>query len=251
MFLDSRTVFGERAGMKTLGYSALLFILLCGCQKSPEPEPFQVQCHAGQCPDDPMQCIVSVMDQLVAIIKENDPAGYKMIQEMEDPDDMIQFHHGWGMGLRNGLGLWGDSKVAQAFRKLGVSHADYMSGILMNAFWQRVHDQPLGIEEAVALNQAWKEEDVELRDEPCPTCGKIIDRRLLSCPLSNVTDPGREPEFKRGEVYKLIHFYACPDGHWFAWTSAQKLHELTQAELDFLRQFREKHEVDWPPTPNP
>jgi hypothetical protein len=65
------------------------------------------------------------------------------IKAMDSPKGMYGFHHGWGTGLRNGYGLWGDNPLTAWFRKeLGVVHGDDISGIIMEGLWHKVHDVP-------------------------------------------------------------------------------------------------------------
>ena len=60
-----------------------------------------------------------------------------------EKDDLIQFHMSWGMGIRNGLGLWADDSpirksCAQMVGEKDV-HTDTSSSIIMEGVWELVH----------------------------------------------------------------------------------------------------------------
>jgi len=46
------------------------------------------------------------------------------------------YHHGSGTNMRNNWGLWTNSVLAQYFNKMGIYHADDMSGIIMTSFYR-------------------------------------------------------------------------------------------------------------------
>ncbi|MBK8478522.1 MAG: hypothetical protein IPL39_20225 [Opitutaceae bacterium] len=55
-------------------------------------------------------------------------------------DNLGMFHMGWGMGIRNGLGLWGKNKRLMRDISGGEPmHTDNMSGIIMVAVWDELH----------------------------------------------------------------------------------------------------------------
>lgn len=64
-------------------------------------------------------------------------------------DDLIQFHFGWGMSIRNAFGLWGGNAALMrscAEWRYGVGkgpdatfmHPDDASGVIIEAVWQRL-----------------------------------------------------------------------------------------------------------------
>ena len=61
------------------------------------------------------------------------------IQAMTNEDQMIDYHMGLGLRLRNEWGLWHESRLARYFTKLGVDHPDGMSGLILATFWCKVH----------------------------------------------------------------------------------------------------------------
>ncbi|MFN0278692.1 MAG: DUF6794 domain-containing protein [Pyrinomonadaceae bacterium] len=59
--------------------------------------------------------------------------------EILNSPDMGGYHHSLGMGIRNNWGLWGSSRLQKYFSDRGVSHAEYMSGVILNYYWEWVH----------------------------------------------------------------------------------------------------------------
>jgi hypothetical protein len=49
-------------------------------------------------------------------------------------EDLILFHHGWGTGIRNGFGLWGDN--TNLMTDCRAQHPDDASMVIIEAVWQ-------------------------------------------------------------------------------------------------------------------
>lgn len=80
------------------------------------------------------------------------------IEEMKSgtEDDMIKYHFGLGMWMRNNWGLWqGGSSLAAYFNQLGIFHPDDMSGTILDTFWCKLNNQPFRLEERVAGYQTY------------------------------------------------------------------------------------------------
>jgi hypothetical protein len=54
-------------------------------------------------------------------------------------DRLIEFHMGWGMGIRNDFGLWGRNPELLADCGSSEMHPDEASTIVMRAVWNRLH----------------------------------------------------------------------------------------------------------------
>lgn len=80
------------------------------------------------------------------------------IDAMKSENDMIQYHFGLGMGIRNSWGLWGGGgALAQHMKKLGFHHPDDMSGVILETFWCKRHKQDFRLKERAAYFDAyWK-----------------------------------------------------------------------------------------------
>jgi hypothetical protein len=79
------------------------------------------------------------------------------IDAMKSEDEMIEYHFGLGMGMRNGWGLWAGSPLAQHMRKLGFAHPDDMSGVILETFWCKRHGEAFRLKERAEYYAAyWK-----------------------------------------------------------------------------------------------
>ncbi len=60
-------------------------------------------------------------------------------------DDLVQFHHGWGTGIRNDFGLWrgNDALIDSclALDKAAERHPDAVSMIIIKQLWLRLAQQ--------------------------------------------------------------------------------------------------------------
>ncbi|KKN37358.1 hypothetical protein LCGC14_0764190 [marine sediment metagenome] len=62
---------------------------------------------------------------------------------------MIQYHHSTGRWIRNNWGLWAkeDNELKQWFKKLDITHADDMSGIILKSYWRFKNDKTLSLKD--------------------------------------------------------------------------------------------------------
>jgi len=57
-------------------------------------------------------------------------------------EDLIQFHHGWGTGIRNELGLWrGNDKLLESCGNGTKVHPDSCSMVIIEAVWALLQAQ--------------------------------------------------------------------------------------------------------------
>ena len=54
-------------------------------------------------------------------------------------EDLIKFHRGWGMGIRNDLGLWQGNKALMKDTK--ANHPDDASMVIIQAVWEELQKQ--------------------------------------------------------------------------------------------------------------
>jgi len=79
------------------------------------------------------------------------------IDAMKSEDEMIEYHFGLGMGIRNNWGLWGGGPLAQHMKKLGFTRPDNMSGVILETFWCKRHQKDFRLKERAAFYAAyWK-----------------------------------------------------------------------------------------------
>ena len=71
----------------------------------------------------------------------------KRIRDMKSDEEMIVYHHGLGMGLRNQWGLWGGSRLSRYFHEMGIDQPDDMTGIILTTFWRKLQNRPLDVDQ--------------------------------------------------------------------------------------------------------
>jgi hypothetical protein len=54
--------------------------------------------------------------------------------------ELIDYHLGLGMWIRNNWGLWGGSRLSRWFNAQGIYHPDDMSGIILTSFWRYLNE---------------------------------------------------------------------------------------------------------------
>jgi len=59
----------------------------------------------------------------------------KEISAVTKRDEMIQYHFGLGMWMRNNWGLWGGSRLQKYFTDKGMTHPDDMSSVILLYYW--------------------------------------------------------------------------------------------------------------------
>ncbi len=82
-------------------------------------------------------------------------AEIERIRAMPEERDMIEYHMGLGVYLRNEWGLWKGSRLSEYFNTLGIGHPDDISGIILDTFWCKLHDQPFRLQERTAYYQEY------------------------------------------------------------------------------------------------
>ena len=87
-------------------------------------------------------------DQLPTSVKEAIPYMLSRLDEESRANlkaiprnDLIQLHRSYGMGLRNGLGLWGQNKELLSDPELQGMHPDDISHYLIEKLWDFLHAQ--------------------------------------------------------------------------------------------------------------
>ena len=99
-------------------------------------------CAAGETPAPPPKSLVE-RDTWPTTVDE---AARRIASEMNDEskarvratkkDDLIRYHHGWGTGIRNSLGLWrGNVKLSESCGQGKWVHPDDCSMIIIEAVW--------------------------------------------------------------------------------------------------------------------
>lgn len=80
-------------------------------------------------------------------------------------------HHGFGMAMRNGWGLWQDNELTRHFRTAyGLGHADDMSGLILSGVEAKVKCVKFDLEGEIArYKKHWANYGVDpLTQKPVP-----------------------------------------------------------------------------------
>jgi hypothetical protein len=79
--------------------------------------------------------VPEAVDRLVAGLSEDDRASIRGLPK----EDMIQFHHSWGLGIRNRYGLWGENEALLSTLPPEERWGDNASMLILFAVWERLH----------------------------------------------------------------------------------------------------------------
>lgn len=102
-------------------------------------EPTAPQPQADRCPLAPRPLPRSLQEAVDRIVKELDADSRATLLKTKR-DDLIQFHHGWGTGIRNSMCLWGGNESLIRSACGGkLCHPDDASMQIMEAVWDRLH----------------------------------------------------------------------------------------------------------------
>ncbi len=75
----------------------------------------------------------TVLEAVKQILGEMAAEDKREVRDMPK-DELGQFHHGWGQGIRNSMGLWG--RNPELLADTGKSHADDASMVIIEAVWK-------------------------------------------------------------------------------------------------------------------
>ena len=168
--------------MKNWKTASLVFasniVLFTGCDECERWKPIEPEPHV-EVKLDQEEEIPSTLEAAVKQLEEGLSAeDREMIKALEFEDDMVGFHMGVGMGIRNAWGLWGDSPLALHMRELGLTHADDMSSVILQCLWCKIHNESYRIEEKVEWYKAyWRNSEDPPRTAVDPQDSSVIDWR--------------------------------------------------------------------------
>ncbi len=94
-------------------------------------------------------------DAHAELMKLLPPDELQRIRDMKSEFDMIDYHFGLGMGLRNDWGLWRGSRLSRRLNFMGIWHPDNMSGVILQSFWCKLHNQPFQLQNQEARFRAY------------------------------------------------------------------------------------------------
>lgn len=76
--------------------------------------------------------VAEAVDQLVSEMPEDKKAWIRGMNKK----DLIQFHHGWGAGIRNSFGLWGRNEALMSSVPEQYWHPDSVSQLIIEGVWE-------------------------------------------------------------------------------------------------------------------
>jgi hypothetical protein len=94
------------------------------------------------------------------LIKENCNRDLcEFTSKKEDKNGFVGYHFSTGMQMRNNWGLWkSGNKLVKYFNKLGIYHADDMSGIILTSFHRYLNKKSIQLEKQIKFYiNYWKE----------------------------------------------------------------------------------------------
>lgn len=148
---------------------------LCADEKkaAKAKQPAKEQAKDAEAP--PPKTLEEAHQQLEKLLPKEELA---KIDAMKSEDDMIEYHFGLGMGLRNSWGLWGAGPLAKHMNKIGFHHPDDMSGVILRTFWCKRHEKDFRLKERAAYYDAyWKAEAAPPTTAVDPSDGSAIEWR--------------------------------------------------------------------------
>lgn len=77
----------------------------------------------------------TVSEAVETILGEMKPTDKRLVRDTPE-EELIQFHHGWGTGIRNSMGLWADN--TELLKDTGKSHPDDASMVIIRAVWKEL-----------------------------------------------------------------------------------------------------------------
>jgi hypothetical protein len=98
-------------------------------------------------------------EALTWLYRDLDDESLSTVKNMKDEDELTgSLHRTWGQAIRNEWGLWDkESSLHKYFKKLGINHADDMSGIIMTTFWRKLNNKPSELDKQIEFyKQYWK-----------------------------------------------------------------------------------------------
>lgn len=113
-------------------------------------------------------------------------------------DDLINYHFGLGMWIRNNMGLWAGGRLKDWFDARGVMLPDTMSEIIITSFWRYLNGKPIDLEGQI------KGDDEVLPREIWSSDPYIYDK-CVDVLLKMREKPLSTPAAYQADVFRLIY----------------------------------------------
>jgi len=117
--------------MKKLALTLFLSIAICGISHAQDKEELPLG------PENWPTTVKATVVDLISALPEEDKDAIRNTKK----DDLIQYHHGWGTGIRNHYGLWRGNQelIKDACGK--PCHPDDASMVIIEAVWQALQSE--------------------------------------------------------------------------------------------------------------
>ena len=79
----------------------------------------------------------TLQEAVDTVISDMNGEDKELVRETAE-GDLINFHHGWGMGIRNAFGLWHN---AELLKSCGCDDADDASMVIIKSVWKTLRNQ--------------------------------------------------------------------------------------------------------------
>jgi hypothetical protein len=145
-----------KSAKKLIFLISLIFSFMVAFAQSPEDQKFKINPTKDKVSPTGLYIPKNLEDCFKELEKMLPP---DLIAEMktETEDNMVKYHRGLGMWMRNNWGLWSGSRLAKYFNALGIRHPDDMSGIILDSFWRHLNNKPIQLKEQIRYYQNyWK-----------------------------------------------------------------------------------------------
>jgi hypothetical protein len=124
----------------------------------------------------------TLQEALVSLDKVLTQSEKQSFKSVKESDATVRAHFNLGRSLRNEWGLWAGSPLAKNFNKLGITHPDDMSSIILVSYWRHLNGKPLEVEKQVACYQHWWTEQFRLKKEAETSGANSYRSPIFSCP---------------------------------------------------------------------
>lgn len=153
----------------------------------------------------------SLEDSFQELKKMLNPELIKKMQ-MNSEQEMIDYHMGLGLWMRNNWGLWRGSRLSKYFNGIGIFHPDDMSGIILDSFWRYLNSKPINLNEQVAFYQKFWKVNAEPKKKRCPLDNSIIEITVQF----DVSEKNQPRTIHTGRCKKKKHYWAYEyDKGWY------------------------------------
>jgi len=171
------------------------------------------------------------LDDAIRHLKETLPPEDIEFLKTASEGEIVRLHSGFGMGLRNGWGLWAGSRLAEWFNSIGIYHPDDMSAIVTDSLVRELRGEPIELEAQVARYQAFWAEAKKREDQR----EKLADRERQK----RRERAGLNWDWKRGSASEVT-LPRQPD-----WHEVWGLHKYDRGFLVVAKRYRRSYQSVW------